>query len=132
MSNMSFRNFNSKSDGLRFDFSTNKLKYSSLLSTSESRSGLRSRVLRDSARRLLGVFIRPPAHFGKSFASPVLEKSRFFLLRPNFPASTAHSNDATWEQLSPRSTIQSQCAARTFPSLWLIIQGVGGLSDIRI
>ena len=29
-------------------------------------------------------FIRPPAKFRQSFASPVLEKSRFFLLRRNF------------------------------------------------
>ena len=29
-------------------------------------------------------FIRPPAKFQQSFASPVLEKSRFFLLRRNF------------------------------------------------
>ncbi|XP_067030706.1 uncharacterized protein [Acropora muricata] len=31
------------------------------------------------------------------------------------------------EQPSPRPAIQSQCAARTFPSLWLIIQGGSGL-----
>ena len=85
ISNMSFRNFNTRSDGLRYDFSTNKLKYSSHLSTSEPR-GVDSalRILRDSAPRILRVFIRPPAKFPQSFASHVLEKSRFFLLRRNF------------------------------------------------
>ena len=34
MSNTSFRNFNFRSDGLRSEFSTNKLKYNSYLSTS--------------------------------------------------------------------------------------------------
>ena len=68
---MSFRNFNCRSDGLRYDFSTNKLKYSSYLYTSEPRG-------KDSAPRILRVFIRPPAKFRQSFASPVLEKSRFF------------------------------------------------------
>ena len=77
MSNTSFRNFNSRLDGLRCDFSTNKLKYSSYLSTLEPRG-------KNSAPRILRVFIRPPAKFRQSFASPVLEKSRFFLLRPNF------------------------------------------------
>ena len=42
MTNMSFRNFNCRSDGLRCDFSTNELKYSSYLSTSELRGRLRS------------------------------------------------------------------------------------------
>ena len=42
INNIIFRNFNSKSDGLRFDSSTNKLKYSSYLSTLESRGILRS------------------------------------------------------------------------------------------
>ena len=42
MNNIIFRNFNSKSDGIRFDSSTNKLKYSSYLSTSESRGIRRS------------------------------------------------------------------------------------------
>ena len=77
MSNMSFPNFNSRSDGLRYDFSTNKLKYSSHVSTSEPRG-------KDSAPRILGVFIRPPAKFWQSFAHPVLEKSNFFLVRRNF------------------------------------------------
>ena len=82
MNNISFRNFNSKSDALRFDSSTNKLKYSSYLSSSESRGILRG--LRDSAPRLLRVFIRPPAKFRQSFARPVLGKSRLFLLQRNF------------------------------------------------
>ena len=77
MSNMSFPNFNSRSDGLRYDFSTNKLKYSSYVSTSEPRG-------KDSAPRILGVFTRPPAKFRQSFARPVLEKSKFFLVRRNF------------------------------------------------
>ena len=42
------------------------------------------RVPRNAAPRLLQVFIRPPAKFRQSFASPVLKKSRFFLLRRNF------------------------------------------------
>ena len=71
MSNMRFPNFNPRSDGLRYNFSTNKLKYSSYLSTLEPRG-------KDSAPRILGVFIRPPAKFRQSFARPVLEKSRFF------------------------------------------------------
>ena len=70
MSNMSFRNFNCRSDGLRYDFSTNKLKYSSYLSTLEPRG-------KDSVPRILRVFIRPPAKFRQSFASPILEKSNF-------------------------------------------------------
>ena len=58
ISNASFHSFNSRSDGLRYDFSTNKLKIS--MSNTSFRN------------------------FRRSFASPVLEKSRFFLLRPNF------------------------------------------------
>ena len=77
MSNTSFCNFNSRLDGLQCDFSRNKLKYSSYLSTSEPCG-------KNSAPRILWVFIRPPAKFWQFFASPVLEKSRFFLLRPNF------------------------------------------------
>ena len=61
MSNMSFPNFNSRSDGLRYNFSTKKLKYSSYLSTSEPRG-------KDSAPRIFRVFIRPPAKFRQSFA----------------------------------------------------------------
>jgi len=48
MSNTSFRNFNSRLDGLRCDFSRNKLKYSSYLSTSEPRGkNSAPRILRD-------------------------------------------------------------------------------------
>ena len=63
MSNMSFRNFNSRSDGLRYDFSTNKLKYSSYLSTSEPRG-------KDSAPRTLRVFIRPPSEVSAILCEP--------------------------------------------------------------
>ena len=44
--------------------------------------------LRNSAPRLLRVFIRPPAKFWQSHASPVFEKSRVFLLRRNNPVYT--------------------------------------------
>ena len=79
MSNMSFPNFNSRSDGLPYDFSTNKLKYSSYVSTSEPRG-------KDSAPRILGVFIRPPAKFRQSFARPVLEKIEIFSATAKLPS----------------------------------------------
>ena len=74
---MSFRNLNSRSDGLRCDFSTNKLKYSSYLSTSEPRGA-------DSALRILRMFIRPPAKFRQSLASHVLEKIEIFSATAKF------------------------------------------------
>ena len=76
MSNTSFCNFNYRSDGQRSDFSTNKLKYSSYYSTSEPCGD-------DSAPRILREFIRPPARFRQSFASPVFAKSSFFSAKPN-------------------------------------------------
>ena len=46
------------------------------------------------------------------------------------PASMAHSNEATWEQLSSRPAMQSQWADRTLPEFSHMTQGVRGLSDI--
>ena len=46
------------------------------------------------------------------------------------PASMAHSNEATWEQLSPRPAMQSQWADRTLPEFSHTTQGVRGFSDI--
>ena len=47
-------------------------------SISETRSTISKTIY------LRGVFIRPPAKFWQSFASPVLAKSRFFSAEPNF------------------------------------------------
>jgi len=80
LSNTSFRNFNSTLDGLRCDFSRNKLKYSSYLSTSKTSLPESFECLFDPQRS----FGNPLRTFRQSFASPVLEKWRFFLLRPNF------------------------------------------------
>ena len=79
MSYISFCNFNSKSDGRRYDFF------------------FHFRIsCEDSARRLLRVFFDPQRSFGNPLrtfrqylASPVLAKSRFFLLRRNFPPQYA-------------------------------------------
>ena len=86
MSYMSFCNFNSKSDGRRYDFfHLNTGQYSSSLSTLESRA---KTPLSDSfgvsstPKRSLGNPLRTCRQY---FASPVLEKSRLFLLRRNFP-----------------------------------------------
>ena len=81
---MSFRNFNSKSDGLRFHFSTNKLECSSYLSWQSPLPESFEIMLLDSFECLSD----PQRSFGnrlrtsrQSFAGPVLEKSRYFLLR---------------------------------------------------
>ena len=78
MSYMSFCNFNSKPDGRRNDFFF--FNYSSSLSTSESRA---KTPLVDS----LECFFDPQRSFGNPLrtlrqylASPVLGKSRFFLV----------------------------------------------------
>ena len=84
-SKMRFCNFNSKSDGRPHGFIFFSFKYSSSLSSSES--GAKT-PLPDS----LECFFDPQRSFGNSLrtfrqylASPVLEKSKFFLLRRNFP-----------------------------------------------
>ena len=54
MSNTSFHNFNFKPDGLRSEFSTNKLKYSSYLSTSAVKSLLHTKDVIQEEFRLCG------------------------------------------------------------------------------
>ena len=84
---MSFCNCNSKSDGRRYHFFS--FNYSSSLTTSESRART---PLPDSFE----CFFDPQRSFGNHLrtfrqylASPVLEKSRFFLLQRNFSPSYA-------------------------------------------
>ena len=79
MTNASFHNFDSTSNGLRCDFSTNKLK-----SIQKAIRSIRAYHV-----------ILPPANFRQSFAyfsailcEPCSPKSRFFLLRRNFPPYT--------------------------------------------
>ena len=88
MTNASFHNFDSTSNGLRCDFSTNKLK--------SIQKAIRS-------IRAYHVILLP-ANFRQSFAyfSAILceewacsPKSRFFLLRRNFPPYTRESKGAS-------------------------------------
>ena len=82
MSNASFHNFHSRSNGLRCYFSANKLKF--------IYKAIRTfRISWQKTPRILGVFIRPSANFRESFASRS-PKSRFFLLRRNFCLITVH------------------------------------------
>ena len=83
---MNFRNFNSKSDGLRFDFSTNKLKCSSYLSWTPLPESFEI-LLPESFKCLSDLqqsFGNPLRTFRQSSASPVLTKSRFFLQQRHF------------------------------------------------
>ena len=86
MSNASLNNFHSRSSGLRCNFSTNKRKF-----IYKAIRTYRISWQKDSAPRILRVFIRPPANFRQSFAyfsaifcEPFSPKSGFFLLRRNF------------------------------------------------
>ena len=63
MSNASFHNFDSRLNGLRCDFATNKLKL--------EHSG------KDSPPRILCVFIQPSANFRQSFVSSGLKNQNF-------------------------------------------------------
>ena len=103
-----FPQFNSRSDGFDAIFRQINLRYqwaiwvSATLTldfdmTSQQMSLIKAPIfpLQNSAPTLLRVFIRPPAKFRQSHAyfsaipwSPVVEKSRFFLLRRNNPAYT--------------------------------------------
>ena len=69
MSNMSFCNFNSKSDGRRYDFFS--FKYSSSLSTSESRANT---PLSDSFE----CFFYPQRSFSNPFRALFLKNRDFF------------------------------------------------------
>ncbi len=45
------------------------------------------------------------------------------------PVEITQRRDPTWEHDFPKPAMQSQCAARIFPSAWLKIHGVSGFSD---
>ena len=81
MSNMSFRNFNS---GLQYDFSTNELKYSSYLSSSEFRSQTPWSVHSTPSE----VSAIPCVLFGNTLRALFFRNRDLFLLRRNNPVYT--------------------------------------------
>ena len=80
MSNMDFPNFNSKANGLRFDFSTNKLKCSAYLSRQTPLPESFEMLLPDSFECLSD----PQQSFGNPLRALFLKNRDFFLLRRNF------------------------------------------------
>ena len=84
MSNMDLPNFNSKADGLRFDFSTNKLKCSSYLSRQTPLPESFEMLLPDSFKCLSD----PQQSFGNPLRALFLKNRDFFCYGEIFFAYT--------------------------------------------